>query len=134
MHDLVLVELLESIHNLHQKVHTLLLSETLVFLNMVLDVTIVAVIDHKVVIVGCLQILVKMENDWVLNFAHDSHFRVEKSSQLRVLVDFLFGDGFNSENFIGLLLSSLEHSTKLPFTELGYEEVITDFLHPFSIL
>lgn len=129
MHNLVLVEFLESIHNLHQEINTLLFSETLVLLNVILNISIVAVVNNEVVIVSGLKIFVEMKNIWMLNFAHDSHFRVEKSSQLGVLVDFLLGDGFDGENFVGLLLSGFEHSTELPFTELGYEEIISDFLH-----
>ena len=118
MHNLVLVEFLESIHNLHQKVDRFLFTETLVLLNVVLKITVVAVINDQVVIVCGLKVFVKMENIWMLDFTHDSHFCIEKSSKFWVLVNFLLSDGLDSENFIGLLLGSLEHGTELTFTEL----------------
>ena len=120
VHNLMLVKFLEPVHDLHEEVDTLLLSQTLVLLNVVLDVSIVTVVNHQVVVVGRFQVFVQVKDVRMLNFTHDSHFRVEKSPQFRILVDFLLGNGLDGEDFIRLLLRGFEDSSELSLSKFAH--------------
>lgn len=129
MHNLVFVKFLESVHYLFEEVHTLLLSKALIFLHVVLQISVVAVVDDQVIVVSGLEVLIEMEDVRVLDLAHHSHLCVEELSQLRIFIYLGFIDGFDGVDFVGGLVGCFVHYAKLALSQFRDEQVVANLFH-----
>lgn len=92
VHDVVLAQLHESIHNLLHNFDRLGFPEVLdfVLLEIRLEVALVAVLDDKIEVVFGLHVVEQVHHVGVGDFVHDLHLCVEQLEQDWVRVDYLF--------------------------------------------
>ena len=77
MHHFILMQHPKAIHYLHQKVNCFIFAKFTHFFEILLQIPVIAVLNHQVVVVLGFHKLVEMHYIWVVDLRHNRHFSLE---------------------------------------------------------
>lgn len=66
MHDLMLIQSLEGIQNLYEKLHSLLLGQCLVLLEILREIPLIAVLKNEVKVIGSLLDIIQLYDVFII--------------------------------------------------------------------